>query len=199
MARMRFVPLTTATWADFVDLFGSNGACGGCWCMTNRIPRAQYERQKGAANQRAMKKLVDGRRVPGILAFDGKECVGWCSIEPMESFPPLLRSRIAKPLDEQPAWRISCLFVRKDARSKGVSVALLKAAVRHARAQGARIVEGFPVEPKDRSKAAPAPFVWTGIASAFLRAGFHEVARRSPTRPYMRNARIGRLIGPSRA
>lgn len=187
--RLAFHPLTADRWDDFVALFGSNGACGGCWCMTNRIPRAQYEKQKGAANQRAMKKLVDGGRVPGILAYEARDCVGWCSIEPMESFPPLLRSRIAKPLDAKPAWRVSCLFVRKDARSRGVSVALLNAAVAHAQKHGARIVEGFPVEPKAGSKAMPAPFVWTGIASAFKRAGFQEVARRSPTRPYMRHAR----------
>jgi GNAT superfamily N-acetyltransferase len=187
--RLRFESLTPERWDDFVDLFGSNGACGGCWCMTNRLPRAQYEKQKGAANKRAMKRLVDSGRVPGILAFDGEECVGWCSIEPMESFPPLLRSRIAQPLDEQPAWRVSCLFVRKDARSKGVSVALLKAAVAHARRNGARIVEGFPVEPKSVSKPVPPPFAWTGLARAFERAGFREVARRSPTRPYMRHAR----------
>jgi GNAT superfamily N-acetyltransferase len=107
----------------------------------------------------------------------------------MEKFPPLLRSRIAQPLDAEPAWRVSCLFVRKDARSRGVSTALLKAAVGHARKNGARIVEGFPIELKAGSKAMPPPFVWTGIASAFTRAGFEEVARRSPTRPYMRHAR----------
>jgi GNAT superfamily N-acetyltransferase len=189
VSKLRFEPLTRATWPDFEALFGSNGACGGCWCMTNRIPRAQYVQQQGSANKRAMKKLVDSGRVPGILAFDGRECVGWCSIEPMESFPPLLRSRIAKPLDGRPAWRVSCLFVRKDARSRGVSSALLKAAVAHARKQGARIVEGFPVEPRKGATKLPPPFVWTGIASAFTRAGFREVARRSATRPYMRHER----------
>jgi len=35
-------------------------------------------------------------------------------------------------------------------------------------------------------KEMPAPFVWTGLPSAFLTAGFKEVERRSPTRPIMR-------------
>ena len=32
----------------------------------------------------------------------------------------------------------------------------------------------------------PDSFVWTGLPSAFERAGFVEVARRSPARPIMR-------------
>src|SRR5688572_14717702 len=121
--KLTFAPLTPSNWAQFETLFGSNGACGGCWCTCNRVERAQYLAGRGAGNKRTMKRLVDGGRVPGILAFAGEECVGWCSIEPAEKFPPMLRSRITKPLDEKPAWRVSCLFVRKDWRAKGVSVA----------------------------------------------------------------------------
>jgi hypothetical protein len=61
---------------------------------------------------------------------------------------------------------------------------LLKAACRQAVDQGAEVLEGYPVEPKDG--AIPAAFAWTGIPSSFKQAGFHEVARRSPTRPIMR-------------
>ncbi len=61
---------------------------------------------------------------------------------------------------------------------------LLEAAVRHARAGGAKLVEAYPVEPY--SPEMPAAFAWTGIASAFREAGFKEVLRRSRTRPIMR-------------
>jgi len=44
-------------------------------------------------------------------------------------------------------------------------------------------VEGYPVETK---KDMPAPFVYTGTASAFKRAGFKEAARNTPTRPIFR-------------
>jgi hypothetical protein len=56
--------------------------------------------------------------------------------------------------------------------------------VAHAGGHGATIVEGYPVEPKTADM--PAPFAWTGTASAFRKAGFTEVARRSATRPIMR-------------
>ncbi len=46
------------------------------------------------------------------------------------------------------------------------------------------MVEGYPVEPK--RSPMPDVFAWTGLADAFLRAGFKEVLRRSPTRPIMR-------------
>jgi hypothetical protein len=53
-------------------------------------------------------------------------------------------------------------------------------AIRH----GARIIEGYPVEPK--KDEVPDPFVFTGLATAFIQAGFKEVLRRSETRPIMR-------------
>jgi hypothetical protein len=65
-----------------------------------------------------------------------------------------------------------------------MSVAMLKAALDHARRRGGRLIEGYPVESRDGRM--PDVFVWTGLASAYLKVGFREVARRSPTRPIMR-------------
>jgi GNAT superfamily N-acetyltransferase len=88
-------------------------------------------------------------------------------------------------VDEQPCWSVSCLFIAKSYRKQGVSIELLRAAVAHAKQQGAKIVEGYPVEPKSEKDFPPA-FAWNGILSAFIAAGFTEVARRSTTRPLMR-------------
>jgi GNAT superfamily N-acetyltransferase len=87
-------------------------------------------------------------------------------------------------VDDQSVWSVSCLLVRKDQRKQGLSVQLLRAAVEHVKRQGGEIVEGYPVEPKQANM--PAAFAWTGLAAAFLAAGFREVARRSDTRPIMR-------------
>jgi GNAT superfamily N-acetyltransferase len=184
--------VTADRWDDLAALFGERGACGGCWCMVWRLPRAQYDGGKGTRNRDALRRLVRGDGRPGVLAYEGKRPIGWCAVAPRADYPALDRSRVLKPVDDLPVWSISCLFVEKGSRRRGVSVRLLRAAAAFAASRGARIVEGYPVEP--RAGAQPDPFVWTGLASAFLRAGFREVARRSETRPIMRRAVWGHRV-----
>jgi GNAT superfamily N-acetyltransferase len=131
-----------------------------------------------------MLRLVNDGLPPGILGYLDGEPVGWCAVAPREQYSALTRSRILRPVDDRPVWSVSCLFVRKDRRKRGLSVQLLRAAVEHVKRQDGTIVEGYPVEPK--TEAMPAAFAWTGLAAAFLAAGFQEVARRSDTRPIMR-------------
>ncbi len=181
---LTFRPLAPQNWNDLEALFGPRGACGGCWCMFWRLPRAQFERQKGDANKAALKALAGARTPLGILAYAGEQPVAWCAVAPRETAPALERSRILKPIDDTPVWSITCLFVSKASRRQGITPQLLKAAVAYAMAQGAGAVEGYPVEPKKSSM--PDPFAWTGIASAFRKAGFEEKLRRSETRPIMR-------------
>ena len=181
---LEFHPVTPDRWKDFETLFGERGACGGCWCMWWRLKRSDFEKQKGQGNKKAMKKIISSGQVPGILAYSDDIPVAWCSIAPRETFSALERSRILKPVDDKPVWSIVCFFVAKPLRKKGVTIKLLQAAVLYAKEQGARIVEGYPVEPK-KGKTADV-FAYTGLASAFLKAGFKEVARRSETRPIMR-------------
>jgi len=149
-----------------------------------RLPRKEFDAQKGAGNKRALKRIVSNGREPGILAYAGKEVIGWCAVAPRDEYLALQTSRIMKPVDDSPVWSISCLFVKKGYRRKGISSELLRAAVDFAARHGARIVEGYPTEPGSDKMADP--FLWHGIASAFLAAGFKEVVRRSPTRPIMR-------------
>ncbi len=183
-AKLEFHPVTAKRWRDLEKLFGERGACGGCWCMCWRLKRSQFEKQKGAGNKKALKKIVKSGEVPGLLAYAGREPVGWCSVAPREAFPVLKNSRILKRVDDQPVWSASCFFVARPYRRQGLSVKLLRAAVTYAKKKGARMVEGYPVEPK--KTPMPDVFAWTGLAGAFRRAGFREVLRRSPTRPIMR-------------
>ena len=186
-------PLTAERWPDFERLFGDNGACGGCWCMWFRRTNKEFETAKGEANRRAMKALVDAGEEPGLLAYVGGEPAAWCALAPRPSYARLARSRILKPVDERPVWSVVCFFVDRRHRGRGLTVSLLEAAAEHVRGRGGELLEGYPVEPrKDR---APDVFVYHGLAAAFRRAGFHEVARRSETRPIMRRELIGRRRG----
>lgn len=180
---LKFKPVTPARWDDFAKLFGQRGACGGCWCMHWRFHAKEFEQKKGAGNKRAMKKLVMAGEIPGVLAYAGSEPIGWCSVALREIFVRLERSRNFKPADDKQVWSIACLFIAKHYRQQGVSVELLKAAVSHVRKKGGKIVEGYPVEP---DKKWPDAFAWTGVTSAYVKAGFEEVLRRAPSRPIMR-------------
>jgi GNAT superfamily N-acetyltransferase len=181
---LEFRPLTPQRWPDLEALFGARGACGGCWCMTWRLKRSEFDRGKGEGNRKAFQAIVRSGVEPGVLAYAGNEPVGWCAVAPREVYPALERSRVLAPVDERLVWSISCLLVTRRMRRSGVSVLLIRAAVAHATAHGAKIVEAYPVEPY--STEMPAAFAWTGIASAFREAGFKEVLRRSRTRPIMR-------------
>ncbi len=183
MNKIKFKELREESWSDFENLFGSNGACGGCWCMWWKLSRKEFETNKGDGNRKLQKEIVESRKIPGIIAYVDNEPSGWCAIEPRESYPRLDGSRILKPVDDQPVWSVTCFFVSKKFRLQGLSVELLKTAVKHALKNGADIIEGYPVEAKEKKVDA---FVYHGTASAFLKAGFNEVARRSETRPIMR-------------
>jgi GNAT superfamily N-acetyltransferase len=181
---LKFHPVTPSRWMDFENLFGERGACGGCWCMLWRLPRSKWQQQLGEKNRKALKRIVDSGEVPGILTYSDGKPIGWCAVAPRETFQLLERSRIMGKVDEKPVWSVVCFFVAKPFRQKGMSVAMLKAAAEYAGKKGAKIVEGYPIEPKkDRM---PDVFANTGLASAFRQAGFKEVLRRSETRPIMR-------------
>lgn len=184
MSAVEVHPLTEDRWPDLVDLFSRRGAAipGRCWCM--------YYRQVGTgasvdANREALRSLADSDIAPGLLAYDDDSPVGWVSIGPREDFEALRRSPVAKPVDDRPVWSIVCFFVDRRARGRGVAARLLDAAVGYARSNGATLVEAYPIDKEVRSDNEVA---FVGTKPMFDRAGFHEVARRTPTRPLMRRA-----------
>lgn len=184
MGKFRAFPLTPDRWPDLEKLFGPNGACAGCWCMWPRLKRADYVKGKGTGNRNRLKKIALSGEVAGLLLYDGKEGVGWCAVAPREKYPRIERSRNLKPVDDAEVWSIPCFFVAKSHRRQGVTAKLLEAAAAYAKKHGARIVEGYPVDPGRES--VPDAAAWWGFAATFENAGFAEVARRAPARPIMR-------------
>jgi GNAT superfamily N-acetyltransferase len=182
-------PLTPDRWEDFEELFGRNGACAGCWCMWWRMGQAEWMKAKGDGTKRRMRALVRKGPPPGLLAYDGDEAVGWCAIAPREDYARLSRSRILAPVDDAPVWSVTCFFVRRDWRRRGVSVALLDGASRWVATQGGMILEGYP---HDTDKEQPPVFVFHGLLGAFRRTGFREIARRSKLRPIVRRKAAAR-------
>ncbi len=182
-SELSFKPLKRNLWTDFEELFGPRGACAGCWCMFWKVRGKAFDEVRGYETRQMHKSIVDSGVSTGLLAYLHGEVVGWVAVEPRAAYEKLAHSRVLKPVDDQPVWSITCFFVAKPFRKQGITVELLQAAVEHVRSQGGTIVEGYPVETRE---TMPAPFLYTGTASAFQHAGFREVARRSPTRPIFR-------------
>ncbi len=142
-----------------------------------------FTENKGEGTRQMQKSVVDAKTVPGLLAYSEGYPIGWVAVELRSQYPKLAFSRVLKPIDDKEVWSVTCLFVEKKHRKMGIAVELLKAAVRHVKASGGKIVEGYPVETK---KDEPPVFVFTGTASAFTKAGFKVVAKPSPTRSIYR-------------
>jgi GNAT superfamily N-acetyltransferase len=177
--------LTADDWPIVEQLFGRNGACAGCWCMYWRVPRGgrTWSERSNATNRSAFQRLVERGAVHGVLAFAGDEPVGWCCLGPRADFPRLETVRALPKEFDAGTWSVVCFFVRAGWREHGVASAMLERAVRHARAQGARTLEGYPVKSPGKGPI-PAAFAWTGVGAVFDRQGFERQALRGYSREY---------------
>lgn len=173
-----------ADWAVFETVMGDKGGCGGCWCMLWRRSAKEMKANMGDGNRAAMKSLFERGHVPGLVAYAGDTAVGWIQVDRRTAFPRLNTSRTLKPVDDADVWSISCFLIDKAHRRQGLSRQLLEAACDFAKARGAEIIEGYPIDTENPKY--PAVYAWTGFLGTFRDAGFTEVARRSDTRPIMR-------------
>jgi GNAT superfamily N-acetyltransferase len=171
--------LSPALWGDFEKLFGANGACGGCWCMSWRVEKGEDWKQiKGALAKRRMKKLVTSGKAHGVIAYCDGEPVGWCSFDRRRDYAKLDRAPSLACDDADRVWSLPCFFVRRGFRGKGVGTALLACALKALKKHGAKIAEGYPAKPYTYGKAIPAAFAWTGTVPMFEHAGFTRADAR---------------------
>jgi GNAT superfamily N-acetyltransferase len=180
---LKFHPATIKRWKDIEKLFGERGACGGCWCMTWRLTSREFDKNKGEGNKKLLKKIIDGGKEPGIIAYDEKGPAGWCAFAPREEYIRLEKSRVLKRIDDKPVLSVTCFFVRKDLRRTGLSTKLLAETIAWAKKKKIKIIEGYPVTPY--TKNMPAPFAWTGLPGTFEKAGF-KIAAKQGSRVIMR-------------
>jgi len=95
-----------------------------------------------------------------------------------------IANQFSKAVDDTPVWSISCFYVRRGYRRKGVMSALIRGALKTAKRANVPAVEAYPVDPAEPGSTSN---VFTGTASAFRRLGFRTIARRQPSRPIMRH------------
>src|SRR5262249_21377182 len=147
-------PLDETTWRDFARLVERhNGVWSGCWCMSFH-PEAG--RGKTAEQNRSAKeaRVRDGR-AHAALVFDGSTCVGWCQFGPTEE-PTRIKNQRAyrEGLSALPDWRITCFFVDKSYRGKGVAARALEGALKEISRLGGGTVESYPDDMEGRPTSA---------------------------------------------
>jgi GNAT superfamily N-acetyltransferase len=151
-----------------------------------RLSMEEWMEGKGDGNKAAMRDLAQREDPPGVVAYANDEPIAWCGFGDRSEFPRMQRSALVKPVDDEPVISLTCLLVKKGHRGEGLCSALIVAVCEYlAETAGTRTVEAYPVEPAPGRKAGP-DNAMTGIASAFLAAGFTEIARPRSDRPVMR-------------
>jgi GNAT superfamily N-acetyltransferase len=173
-------PLTPDLWPALENLFSKQWPVGQCWCMYWRIGN-EYRKRPHDMNKEAFYELVKKGPPPGLLAFDGDLGVGWCQLTPRAALPWLDHTWRLKRVDDVPVWSLSCFYIRKGYRKRGVTSALIATALETAKSAGAPALEAYPLDAELTPSASG-----TGYLSTFQRAGFKIVARHVPPRPIVR-------------
>jgi GNAT superfamily N-acetyltransferase len=129
--------------------------------------------------------------VPGLIGYQDGNPVGWVSVAPRAEYGRIVRSPLLGPGRGQAAkeptiWAVVCFWMPNAERGKGVASALLDPAIDHARTQGARTLEAYPIDAGGAHR--PSANLFTGTLSMFVKAGFSEIERRRGTRPIVRLA-----------
>lgn len=190
MTGLAIHPLTPSRWDDFVALFETDSICKMCWCVHHRLPAEIRRETDSKSRKTAMAKIVRQGPPPGLLAYRGKEAVGWIAIAPRPATPDWNVGRKASAAElpehgeDESIWAATCFFVRRDARGQGATTALLEAGMAYAEKHGARLIEACPMAHDEGKRSATGLFV--GPKRVFDRAGFETVIERKPGRPLMR-------------
>lgn len=192
---LRVVPANEASWQQLQTVFGERGDAASCQCQWFRARDREFtdmprEEREARFREQTACGHPGAPTTSGIVAFLGDEPVGWCAVEPRTHYARLLRTRVPwagreEDRADEGVWAIVCFAVRRGYRRQGVSTALAVAAVEHARAGGARAVEGYP-----KQLAPGKEEIWgelyVGTPGMFEAAGMRVVSRPTLRRLVMR-------------
>lgn len=195
--RVTVVPANEASCEDLQAVFGTRGAAATCQCQRYKLrPKeafSTFPAEERAFRLRAQTSCGDpaAGNTSGLVAYLDGEPVGWCAVEPRTAYQGLLRvyrvpweGRSEEKADDS-VWAVTCVFTRAGFRRRGISHALVRAAVDVARRRGARALEGYPMITKPGQE-----IIWdeihVGSRSVFAEAGFTKVSHPTIRRVVMR-------------
>jgi len=156
-----------------------------CQCQWWLLPNGPWKEASVDERTELFRAELSEGRPPGLIAYVDGEPAGWVRVGPRPAQPRLARTRdvtgsTTEPLDADDVWAVSCFVVRTEHRGTGLTARLLDAAVSAARDGGARVVEGYPLDPAAAKRSSNQLF--RGTVSVFEGAGFEVVDRPKPDR-----------------
>jgi GNAT superfamily N-acetyltransferase len=165
--------LDASTWPDFASLVERHGGVWiGCWCLAfhpEGKERGPHRREKKECRVREGK-------AHAALVYDGDACVGWCQFgSPVELLRIKHQRDYLEGLEQLPEWRITCFFVDKAYRGRGVSSLALGGALDEIARLGGGTVESYPEDVAGRKVSSS--FLHNASASTFENHGFGRVRR----------------------
>jgi GNAT superfamily N-acetyltransferase len=112
-------------------------------------------------------------RSHAALVYDGATCVGWCQYGSPDELPRIKNKRAyLQTRTDPPDWRITCFFVDKAYRGRGVASRALEGALQQIARLGGGTVESYPEHVENRSISAS--FLHNGTVSMFEQLGFER-------------------------
>ncbi|ANS79379.1 GCN5-related N-acetyltransferase [Serinicoccus hydrothermalis] len=169
----RIEPLSPQTWDAFAGLVERhNGIFGGCWC-THFHPSCA-ERGPGYEGSRAMKKAyVEQGRAHAALVMDGDEAIAWAEYGPPEELPNIHhRKQYDAEKSGDPDFRITCVFVDRRYRRRGVTELAITGALEMVARAGGGVVESYPHDLTNQTKKMSSSFLYNGTRRLYERLGF---------------------------
>ena len=156
-------PLDASTWDAFAELVErNNGVYGGCWCIAYHS-----EYQRGVSDPRTLKEeLVRAGRAHASLVFDQDGLAqGWCQYGSPDELGLKHHREYAKDPPPRARWRITCIFVDKGHRGRGVARAGLEGALSQIAAAGGGLVEA--ISEATAGREAQSRFLFSATAELF--------------------------------
>ncbi|GAA1095350.1 GNAT family N-acetyltransferase [Tsukamurella spumae] len=144
-----------------------------CFCLSYRIGSTENQALRGPQRFDRVRGLCAEDPPPGVLAYDGAEPVGWAAIHPRADTSFATNRRIPHVDDHVDPWSLWCVRVRPGHRKQGISHELVAGAVEFARANGASVVEAYPVD--NKGAKVDLTMAYVGTRALFERAGFEYV------------------------
>ena len=176
VAQLEVRALTPETWPAFDDLvLRHNGIFGGCWCTYFQPSCA--DRLPGAEGSRTMKReYVESGLAHAALVMDGEEAVAWAEFGTPEELPNIHhRKQYDKEKDADPDYRITCVFVDRRYRRRGLTEVAIRGALDLVAQQGGGLVEAYPHDLTHQTKKMSSSFLYNGTRRLYERLGFTYV------------------------